>query len=120
MNFFQRRKILKKLNYLEATPIRLCGHRVEEDGKVTIVVPKFRNQSFNNWFVGRRRSKNFNIHLDREGTDTWLLIDGKKTTGEICSELTEKGMDSPEERATKFLTTLYEQRYITFREIQEQ
>jgi hypothetical protein len=119
MNFFRRRKILKKLNFLEATPVRVSEHRVEEDGKVTIVVPKFRNHAFNHWFLGRR-PKNFLIHLDQFGTDTWLQIDGKKNAGEICSELAEKGMDSPEERVTKFLTTLYEQRYITFREIEEQ
>ena len=119
MNFFRRRKILKGLNYLEATPVRLCEHRLEEDGRVTLVVPKFRNQRFNDWFLGRR-PKHFLIRLDPSGSETWLLIDGSRKVGEICSQLSQNDMESPEERVPKFLTTLYEQRYITFRELREE
>ena len=85
MNFFQRRKILKNLNFLEATPVRTCEYRVEEDGRVSIVVPKFRNQAFNQWFLGRR-SKNFLVKLDKNGSQAWLLIDGKLNVGQISEE----------------------------------
>jgi len=119
MNFFHRRKILKRLNFLEATPVRVCMHEESEEGKVSIVVPKFRNPKFNEWFLGRRRSKNFLVKLDNNGSEVWLLIDGKRNVGEICEDLQKKSMEEAVERVTKFLTLLYEQRYITFRELQE-
>ena len=107
------------MNFLEATPVRVCEHRKEEDGKVSIVVPKFRNKSFNDWFLGRR-PKNFIIRLDKNGTDLWLLIDGERKVGEICEQLEKQNLQDAVERVTKFLTMLYEQRYITFRELQEE
>ena len=118
MNFFQRRKILKRLNFLEATPVKTCEYKVEEDGKVTLIVPKFRNPAFNQWFLGRR-PKHFVVNLDKPGSQTWLLTDGNLKVGEICERLEEENLEEAVQRVTKFLTTLYEQRYITFREIQE-
>ncbi len=64
------------------------------------------------------------IRLDETGSNTWLLIDGHSRVMDICQRLTEHfpGTLSPadeiEERVTQFMTFLYHQRYITFREIQ--
>lgn len=117
MDFFKRRKILKRLNFLEAIPVRVCSHQEEEGGKVTLVVPKFSNQQFNDWFLGRR-SKNFLIRLDEAGSKTWRLIDGNRTVGEISGELEKQNVGETVERVTKFMTMLYEQRYITFRQLE--
>ena len=119
MNFFQRRKILKSLNFLEATPVRVCGHQEETDGRISIVVPKFSNPKFNAWFLGRRRKKTFTVRLDRNGSEVWRLIDGTRNVGEISMALEKQNLEEAVERVTKFLTLLYEQRYITFRELQE-
>jgi len=122
LNFFQRRKILKKLNYMEATPIRKSEHETAENGIVTIVVPKFKNQKLNNFlFLPRRRY--FRISLDELGSEVWLQINGKIKVTEICHNVSEIFGDriSPvEQRVTKFLTTLYEARYISFVEIEEE
>jgi len=118
MNFFRRRKILKQLNFLDVTPVRICDQRVEEDGKITLVVPKFKNPKFNEWFLGRR-PKNFEIHLDKAGSQTWEFIDGKRNVSEICELLEKDHVEESVERVTKFMTLLYEQRYITFKELQE-
>jgi hypothetical protein len=118
MNFFRRRKILKSLNFLEAIPVRVCDHKEEEDGKVSIVVPKFRNPKFNEWFLGKR-PKNFIVKLDKTGSAVWSLIDGNRMVGEICEELEKQNIEEAVVRVTKFMTLLYEQRYITFRELQE-
>ena len=118
MNFFRRRKILKSLNFLEAVPVRVCDHREEEDGNVSIIVPKFRNKRFNDWFLGRR-PKNFTVRLDKNGTEVWLSIDGKRNVDEICEGLEKQNMEEAVDRITKFLALLYEQRYITFRELEQ-
>jgi len=118
MNFFRRRKILKKLNFLDATPIRVCQHQDEEDGKISVIVPKFRNERFNNWFLGRR-PKNFLVRFDQTGSDVWRLIDGQRNVEEICSEFEKQNLEEAVDRITKFLSQLYEQRYITLKELQE-
>ncbi len=121
LNFFQRRKILKKLNYLEATPIRKFEHIIEENGKVTVLIPKFKKEFMRNYFVPRNKSKNINLKLDEFGSETWLLIDGNTNVQQICSNLVEKFGERilpAEERVTKYMTMMYENRLISFKEIQ--
>lgn len=120
LNFFQRRRILKGANYLTLTPVRIHTHEVGEDGKVTLFVPKFKNPALRKWLIPRGKSELFRIHLDALGSATWLLIDGETTVGDICTRLEEQSADtisSAETRVTRFLTLLYDQRYITFREL---
>lgn len=120
MNFFQRRKILKKLNYLEATPIRKSEHRVEESGLVTLVVPKFKNKKLLKLLHPRRRY--FNIALDETGSTIWLLIDGQSNVEIIIKkseEILGEKLIQAQDRITKFLTMLYNARYITYQEIEK-
>jgi len=122
LNFLKRRSILKKLNYLEATPIRQCEYETAENGAVTLVIPKFRNEKFNNFMLGPRK-RFFRIALDELGSHVWLQIDGHTKVAGICSKVYEICGDKimpVEQRVTKFLTMLYEARYITFAEIENE
>lgn len=124
LNFFQRRKILKDANFLELVPIRLHDHEMMKNGKVCLKVPKFRKKWMRDFFIAGTRKKHFDIYLDELGTATWLKIDGEKNVDQICDNLiAELGnkiqpFEEVEQRVTKFLGQLYEQRYITFRELQ--
>ena len=121
LNFFRRRKILRRLNTLDATPVRSCRHETDKDGHVMVVVPKFRKDWINETFL-RSRPRNFRVKLDESGTATWLLIDGSRTVNEICKQLEQQMGDEVqpvEERVSKFMSVLYEQRYITFKELSE-
>ena len=126
LNFFQRRKILKNSNQLQLHPIRLHEHEKTKDGNVYLKVPKFRKRWMRDFFISGHRKKHFTIYLDELGTATWLEIDGMKTVQQICDRLKEKMGDKVEphaeveERVSKYLSQLYEQRYITFRELQEE
>lgn len=119
MNFFERRRILKKANFLDLIPVRLQEHKEEEDGKVTVIVPKFKNDRFRNWFVPKRRSTHFRIHLDPNGSEVWKKIDGKRSVAQISEEL-HAGLNDGDElssvqtRVTKFMSYLYDQRYVSF------
>jgi len=120
MNFFQRRKILKGVNYLSLTPIRLKEHEDIDDGKVAIIFPKFKRKSMRKFFVPGNKSEFVRIKLDELGTASWLAIDGKKSVKDICIDLENKfgeRIHPVEERTTKFFSSLYEQRYITFAEL---
>jgi hypothetical protein len=121
MNFIKRRRILKKLNYLEVTPIRKCDFNTNEMGGVTLIVPKFKNEKFNKWFLNHRK-RFFRISLDEVGSVVWQQIDGHCKVYEICNKSTEilgEKVQPVDQRITKFLTMLYDARYITFKEIEE-
>jgi len=97
-------------------------HKTGEDGTVTLIIPKFKNEKFGKWFLPRRKSSNFSIHLDDLGTGVWMEIDGKKPLSEIVKILEEKFKDkiSPAtERVPKFVSQLYAQRYISFKQLLE-
>jgi len=102
------------------TPVRLHEHIINDDGQLTLIVPKFKNEAFANFCIPKRKSKNFKINLDEFGSATWLEIDGRQTVTDICNQLVIQFGDKiqpVEDRIPKFLSLLYEQRYITFKEL---
>jgi hypothetical protein len=118
-SFFVRRKILKSSNYLNLTPVRAMSYE-EHDENVTVLIPKFSN-IFLKKVVGPYLKKPFiQLKLDRFGSVTWMLANGKNNVGEICGRLKETFGESIEpvhERTTKFITKLYQNDLITFKEI---
>ncbi len=120
VNFSERRKILKGANYLELTPLRLKKEEISEENLVTILIPKFQNKFAVRFINPNLKSPVIRLKLDELGSAVWLLIDGKRTVDKIGQLLLEKfgnKIEPVNERLTKFLTGLYEQRFITFQEI---
>ena len=120
MNFFQRRKILKNVNYLDLTPVRTKHHTIGSDDKVVVIIPKFTNKFIVKKIVPIMKHQDMKLNLDELGSAVWLFIDGKKKVKEIALELSQKFGDKiqpVDERLTKFLTQLYEQRLISFNEL---
>lgn len=120
LSFSQRRKILKEANYLDLHPLRLHKEEIADENIVTIIIPKFKNRFIVQYIVPKLKSPDIKLKLDEIGSATWLLLDGKKDVREISKLLLEKFGDKIEpvnQRLTKFLTGLYEQRLITFKEI---
>ena len=124
LNFFQRRKILKNANFLNLVPVRMHEHEIMETGNVCLKVPKFRKKWMRDFFIAGTRKKHFDIYLDELGTAAWLEIDGEKNVDQICNALISnmgsriQPFEEVDQRVAKFLSQLYEQRYITFRELQ--
>lgn len=122
-NFFQRRKILKKVNFLEMHPVRVHEHLIKSDGNVCLKIPRFRKRWLQNFIISGRRKKHFNVYFDELGSATWLAINGERTVREICDLLIDdlggklEPFDEAEDRVTRFLSQLYDQRYITFKEL---
>ena len=122
LNFFQRRRILKGVNYITLVPIRLKEHEEIEDGRIAIIFPKFKDVRVRRFVVPGNKSDFTRIKLDEFGTETWLSIDGKRSVKEICNHLEDKfgeKIDPVEERTTSFLSALYEQRYISFTDLKK-
>jgi hypothetical protein len=108
-------------NFLEMIPVRNVKEFTREGDKITLIIPKFKNEKFSNWFIPAKRSKHFSIHLDEMGSRVWDLIDGEKNTGEICDQFIklmqeENNADNHVElRVTEFLRQLYKNRFIVFK-----
>ncbi|OFX77491.1 MAG: hypothetical protein A2X12_10635 [Bacteroidetes bacterium GWE2_29_8] len=120
MNFFKRRKILKQANFLDLIPIRNMQYEVSENGNINILIPKFKNISLRKIIIPNNKSHFIKVKLDELGSQTWLAIDDKRTVEQIYSYLAEKYGEkiSPvEERVNKFITILYQQQYITFKQL---
>jgi len=99
-------------------------HEIMDNGNVCLKVPKFRKKWMRDFFIAGTRKKQFDIYLDELGTAAWLEIDGEKNVDQICNSLIYNKVnrvqpfEEVEQRVAKFLSQLYEQRYITFRELQ--
>ena len=120
LNFLERRKILKGRNALELTPVRSYSYETDPKSIVTIIIPKFQNKIVVKYFVPMMKSPNIKLDLDEYGSFAWLQMDGKTSVGKIANKMVEKfgdGFQEVEDRISRFITQLYEQRLITFEEI---
>ena len=121
--FFERRKILKTINSLDLTPVRQMEFETMDNGKVDILLPRFKNPMLKNAFQSKKKGDHIRIHLDEIGSLIWLQVDGTMKVHELCAMLQSaypEKLNPPEEtedRVSKFLSRLYQERYITFREI---
>ncbi len=122
LSFYQRRKILKNVNYLDIVPYRVYKEEKDEKGLVTILIPKFKREFANNYLRRIGKPLEIRIKLDEFGSEVWTQINGKQNVSAISGKLVSKFGDriQPiEERLTKFLTNLYLQGYISFNELKE-
>jgi hypothetical protein len=122
-NFFSRRKILRRTNTLDLHPEKLLGSEPRDNGCLNLLLPRFKNKLSSKLLQPAWKDKFIRIKLDAFGSAVWNLMDGNANAGDICEKLTERfpekltGKDEIEERVGKFLSLLYQQRFITFREL---
>ena len=120
LTFKERKKILKNINTMDLTPIKLHTEEIDEKDLVTVIVPKFRNEIAKKFIVPKLKSADFKIKLDKFGSAVWVNMDGNKKVYEIINSITKKFGDEikqAEERVTKFIFQLYEQKLISFTEL---
>jgi len=120
LSFKERKKILKSVNTLDLTPIKLYSDKKDEDKSVTVIVPKFKNKIAVKLISPKLKSDHFKIKLDKFGSAAWLLMDGKTKVSQIIKDLKKKfGDDIQQEndRTVKFIFQLYEQGFISFKEL---
>ena len=94
-----------------------------EDSRIDILLPRFKRRFWREFSRNSKKGEYIHVHLDEIGSAIWLLIDGQKKVMKICNELTEmkaeklQPSEETEKRVTGFLSILYRERYISFREI---
>jgi len=125
VNFLKRRRILKHTSALDLVPIRLMNHEEREEGKLNILLPRFKRTWLAHFLAPLNKEQLIRIKLDQFGSATWLLIDGKKPVRTICEELEKEYPEKMEptsetgERVNKFMSVLYQQRFISFQQLQK-
>jgi hypothetical protein len=120
LSFKERKKILKSINTLDLTPIKLYSQETNEDGLVTVIIPKFKNKIVVKLVSPKLKSDHFKVKLDKFGSAVWTKINGKLKVEKIIKEIKIKFGDElqqEEERITKFIFQLYSQGFISFKEL---
>lgn len=120
LSFSERKKILKKTNTLDLTPFKLHSEEVDEENQVTVLIPKFKNKFAVKFISPKLKSDVFRIKLDKFGSFIWIKMNGNYKVHQIIKDAVEHFKDEiqpAEERVSKFLFQLYEQRLISFNEL---
>jgi hypothetical protein len=97
--------------------------RLTDKGKIDILLPRFKSRFWNQVYKNSKKGEYIYIHLDDIGSAIWNSIDGNLSVQTICNEMKEKHPDNLkpteeiEKRVTEFLSLLYREKYISFREI---
>ena len=115
-----RKKSTLDTNYLEMVPVHHYTHEVEENGNVSVLVPRFTNNLLAKYLSPRLKSPYVKARLDEFGSQVWLEINGERNVQVISENLFKKFGEKIQpvtERLTKFLTQLYTYNFIKFKEI---
>lgn len=115
MGLLSVKRLTENLNLLEMVPVRSAEYKVNDTGRIDVMIPKFRNERFARWFIPRWKSMHHTLHLDEQGSAVWIKIDGIKNTGEISLSFDASLGNDASVRISRFITGLYEAKCITFR-----
>jgi len=124
MNLKQKKMFLKESNLLELTPFRLMNHEMDADNYVNVLLPRF-NDAFTDMFFQSllpEKRKYTKIKLDDIGSETWININGNVNVKHLVDFIRQtfgEKVEPAEQRLGKFISMLYEQRYISFKELKD-
>lgn len=122
MNSKKERNELKDKNLMELTPIRAYEHNKKDDGLIDVLVPRFTDKFFGKFLQPKLKNKYIRANLDEIGSFTWERIDGSNDVYHIALALKEHfGDDFTQhiERTAQFISHLYRNNFIYFKEIRK-
>ena len=109
------------IDIFELTPIARYEHRINANGLVDVLVPRFKNKLMQR-FIPKSRSPYIFANLDEIGSEVWKQIDGKRQVGEIAKCLDEilgEKIAPVNSRLTLFIQQLHNNGFIYFKELSE-
>ena len=111
-----------QVNLLELVPRRTAEHETDDEGLITVLMPRFRNRLMKRLFEPRHKSPFIKIKLDDVGSEVWLLCDGARNVGEIADLLKAKFGERIEpcyDRLGKFFRQLEGAHFIAYVNLEE-
>lgn len=108
------------INFLDLIPDKNCQWDKAGDGRLYLLVPRFRNRWMKKIALSLGKSEFVKVKFDNTGTKVWSLIDGKTTVeqiGKIMEKESEESQDTQQvyNRLTDFLTILSRNKFISFK-----
>ena len=106
-------------NALDLIPIPLCESARSEDGLITLVVPRFKQEWLLKLIRKLKRSETVKVHLDDTGSRVWKEIDGNRSVEQIGKSIDAKEGETEQqkyERLSAFMMILYRNQFIAFKE----
>ncbi len=122
MKISLKKKKRVPINYLELTPVANYDKEITDDGLVNVLAPRFKSEFGKNLMTKLKRSPYLKANLDEIGSFVWLQIDGEKKVIDIAKKTQEKFGEKVEpvyDRLTRFLTQLYRNGFIHFKELKK-
>ena len=115
-----KKKEKHQVNFMDKVPVRNYKEFKEIEGKITVLIPKFKNQFASKLLIPKNKSAYMKFHLDETGSAVWKLIDDSETVEGICKKLRyiigshESKNDELEEKLVLFLSNLCKTNIIKF------
>ena len=102
---------------LAMVPVRAVPFETGEDGRVTLLRPKFVSPWLA-WLQPLLARPVFRVRLDEVGSFLWLQVDGERTVAVLCDQLGAafgERAEPVQERGLSFVYQLLEGRFVAFR-----
>jgi hypothetical protein len=122
IRLFKNKSDLKEKNLLDLTPYRFYKEETDTEGNTIVLIPKFKNKYLVKYLVPRMKSEFFKLKLDKFGSSVWSMLNGENNIKFIAEELVKKHGDEIQpiyDRLPKFMTMLYTNKLISFKEIEK-
>lgn len=116
----KERKFLKNADWLQLTPFRKFDFKEDEEGLVTVLVPRTKSELVKKYLGKYMKSEHFKIDLDKIGSAVWKEIDGKKKVVELAFILKERfgeEIEPSQKRLVTFVFQMYQNKLISFNEL---
>jgi hypothetical protein len=108
--FIKKRNEFVGQNLFELKPFRNFEYEVQEDEKITLLIPKFRGKILGKYLQPIINKKFYKVKLDKLGSFVWTNCDGSTTVYEIAERFKQNFGDTVEkadERVAKFIQQMY-------------
>ncbi|WP_337866997.1 PqqD family protein [Ignavibacterium sp.] len=122
-SFFRRRKILKSANTLDLHPVKNYKDEVDDDGIVRVLIPKVKNDFLKNILTKLNKNVYMKVKFDKYGSEVWKRIDGNRDVNMIVNDITNvflSELSEADNRTINFIFILYQQGFISFKELIKQ
>jgi hypothetical protein len=78
---------MREVPFEQLVPERLCDARDEDDGRVTVLIPRFTGRLTRRWIAPLLRRPHVRLHLDQTGSVVWRQCDGRATVADIAARV---------------------------------
>ena len=114
----KKKDVRTEINLLDLIPVRTIEWSKDEEGKVTLLKPKYKSSFSKKHILPRIKNPNFKVKLDEIGSYLWLLFDGEKKVDQIAVLFQQQFGERVEplyDRLAKFLMNLEKNGFIKFK-----